>query len=89
MLIPIRLGLTIKEAAARLKCTPKTIYRLVNTGQLDALALGPQQWAIPEAFVTRYEKDRGDKRSGPVRNTSQRTTNTISTSNRRTPGGAK
>jgi excisionase family DNA binding protein len=41
-LVPLRHFLTVPETAERLRVSPKTVYRLVWSGQLPALRIGSQ-----------------------------------------------
>ncbi len=43
---------TVAELAKRLKVDRKQIYRLIQSGQLSAIRLGPRLYRIPLAAVT-------------------------------------
>jgi excisionase family DNA binding protein len=45
--------LTVAEVAKGLRVSNMTVYRLVNSGQLDAVRVG-RSYRIPEATVHRY-----------------------------------
>ena len=39
---------TVKEAAARLRVTPRTVKKMIGRGDLNAMKIGPQ-WRIAES----------------------------------------
>jgi excisionase family DNA binding protein len=46
--------LTVSEAAALLKVKPDTLRFAIRRGDLQAVKLGPRQWRIARADLTRY-----------------------------------
>jgi len=46
---------TVNELAERWKCTPLTVYRMVESGKLKCFRIG-QGIRIPQAEVERYER---------------------------------
>lgn len=53
--------LTVAEVAARLKIKPKTVRKLIRSGQLKASNIGSKKgplYAIREAFLIAFLKER-------------------------------
>ena len=46
-------ALSIPEAAGRLSVHPKTVYNLIQRGELRAVKVG-RLWRIPEPFLNEY-----------------------------------
>ena len=59
-LVPLRQFLTVPEAAERLRVSPKTVYRLVWSGQLPAHRIGSQIRIDEQAFERWLEASGGD-----------------------------
>jgi excisionase family DNA binding protein len=52
--------LTVREAADRLRCSEKTVRRLIRRGELPALRVGRTSLRIDEAELKRYLYSDGD-----------------------------
>lgn len=46
--------LSAKSVAALLDCKPQQVYRLIRSGHLDSIHLGPKMTRIPETSVASY-----------------------------------
>lgn len=46
-------ALTVEEAAARLRLSPRTVRRMIGAGTLPATRPGGKRWIILESEVTR------------------------------------
>jgi excisionase family DNA binding protein len=55
---------TVKEAAAHLRVSKMSIYRLVHSRDLDAIRVG-RSFRIPQDAITRYLKDADTRPSSP------------------------
>lgn len=64
--------LTVRETAARLHLTTMTVYRMVKSGQLRAVHLGPQGRTVriyPFLPCRQYESSEAEWQSAPGRST--------------------
>lgn len=50
--------LYVQTVARRLKCSDKTVYRLIQEGRLRAVRIGGRALRIPESAFSAYLKDR-------------------------------
>lgn len=53
-LIQVSLGLTVAECAQRIGVTPETIRTYISDGRLDALAVGPKLYFVPESALEHF-----------------------------------
>jgi excisionase family DNA binding protein len=55
---------TVAELAKRLKVDRKQIYRLIQSGRLPAIRLGPRLYRIPSAAARALLRAEGAKNTG-------------------------
>jgi excisionase family DNA binding protein len=48
--------LTVEEVAKRLRCSPKTVGRLISSGELESVKIGTLRRVAPEALRAYKER---------------------------------
>ncbi len=54
-----RILLTVPEVAGWARVHPKTVYRWINDGKLEAIQFGPRTYRIPEDAVRKFLRKLG------------------------------